>query len=96
MFNLTSKLYELLIESSNGNRSLDIFQAQLNEKMEGQRLLLVLDDFWAESFLDWNLFEMAFSNVAHASVILVTTCNEDVEITMHTAITFFFLPIHTK
>ena len=33
---------------------------------------------------------MAFANVTYASVILVATCNEDVEITMHTAITYFF------
>ena len=33
---------------------------------------------------------MAFANVTHARVILVAMCNEDVEITMHTTIAYFF------
>ncbi|MED6123636.1 hypothetical protein PIB30_050983 [Stylosanthes scabra] len=85
---LTTKVYESLTASNGGSTSLDILQDQLASLLQGKRFLLVLDDFWAESFFDWELFKMAFMGAGGGSVILVTTRNENVAITMHAAVHF--------
>ncbi|XP_052115597.1 putative disease resistance RPP13-like protein 1 [Arachis duranensis] len=85
---LTTKVYESLTGSSVGSTSLDRLQDQVASLLSGKNFLLVLDDFWAESFFDWELFKMAFMDAAIRCVILVTTRNENVAITMRAAVYF--------
>ncbi|CAJ2638789.1 unnamed protein product [Trifolium pratense] len=84
-----------LLESVNlkGNDStndLNTLQVQLQRCLSNKLFLLVLDDIWYGSYVDWNNLMAIFNVGETGSKIIITTRDERVALAMQT-----FLPIHS-
>ncbi|KAJ4822557.1 hypothetical protein Tsubulata_028781 [Turnera subulata] len=60
-------------------------QAKLEEKVRGQKVLLILDDVWSDNYADWDFLLAPLKNsVAQGSKAVVTTRNQSVASVMST------------
>ncbi|KAJ4822555.1 hypothetical protein Tsubulata_128779 [Turnera subulata] len=60
-------------------------QVKLEEKVRGQKVLLILDDVWNDNFADWEfLLAPLINSVAQGSKVVVTTRNQSVAAVMST------------
>uniref|UniRef100_F6HRT7 Disease resistance RPP13-like protein 1 n=1 Tax=Vitis vinifera TaxID=29760 RepID=F6HRT7_VITVI len=78
-----------ILESVSGHSSyisntLQSLQDSLQEKLNGKRFFLVLDDIWNEDPNSWSTLQAPFRNGAQGSVVMVTTRLEDVASIMRT------------
>ncbi|XVF20704.1 hypothetical protein REPUB_Repub12eG0025400 [Reevesia pubescens] len=82
------RLTEAIIESIDGSPSkiqeLDPLQQDLQEKLRGKRLLLILDDVWSENYDKWDSLKLPLKSGAKGSMVIVTTRMEKVALTMAT------------
>ncbi|XP_020240570.1 LOW QUALITY PROTEIN: putative disease resistance RPP13-like protein 1 [Cajanus cajan] len=69
--------------------NLNILQVELQQSLIQKRFLLVLDDIWNGSYVDWNNLMDIFSTGKMGSRIIITTRDESVARAMQT-----FLPIY--
>ncbi|GJN19832.1 hypothetical protein PR202_gb07142 [Eleusine coracana subsp. coracana] len=53
--------------------NLNTLQMRLEQLLRGRRYLLVLDDYWSESWEDWDKLKRSFVSGARGSKIIVTT-----------------------
>lgn len=60
------------------NMTEDQLHCELEKKLSGKRLLLVLDDVWSDSQSQWEFLLKPFMSVRQGSKIIVTTRNENV------------------
>ncbi|TKY68339.1 putative disease resistance RPP13 protein 1 [Spatholobus suberectus] len=92
VFEVTKKIYESLTGFNSNIRDLNTLQVKLESELREKRFLLVLDDYWAEGFLDWDLLKKPLESGARGSSIIVTTRNKSVALAMHAAETYL-LPL---
>ncbi|XP_022764398.1 putative disease resistance RPP13-like protein 1 isoform X2 [Durio zibethinus] len=64
----------------------DVFKVKLGSVLMGKKFLLVLDDMWNESSIDWDLLQRPFQAGARGSKIIVTMRGESVSSPMHSFI----------
>lgn len=57
---ITRKAFESFTLMYSNISDLNILQIKLKDRLVGQRFLLVLDGFWNENFLDWDIFQRPF------------------------------------
>ncbi|KEH17610.1 NBS-LRR type disease resistance protein [Medicago truncatula] len=70
---ITRKAFEYFTLMYSNISDLNILQIKLKDRLDGQRFLLVLDGFWNENFLDWDIFQRPFLSGNYGSRIIVTT-----------------------
>ncbi|KAJ1388215.1 P-loop containing nucleoside triphosphate hydrolase [Sesbania bispinosa] len=68
---------------------LNTLQVQLKQSLSHKKILLVLDDIWDGSYVDWNNLKDIFNAGEVGSKLIITTRDERVALAMQT-----FLPIH--
>ncbi|XP_027927610.1 putative disease resistance RPP13-like protein 1 [Vigna unguiculata] len=86
---VTKTILESVSFKSNDINNLNILQVELKQSLSNKRFLLVLDDIWDGSYVDWNNLMDIFSAGKMGSRIIITTRDESVARAMQT-----FLPIH--
>jgi len=86
---VTKTILESVTFKSNDTNNLNILQVELQQSLSNKRFLLVLDDIWDGSYVDWNNLMDIFSAGKMGSRIIITTGDESVARAMQT-----FLPIH--
>lgn len=60
------------------NMTEDQLHCELEKKLSGNKLLLVLDDVWSDNQSQWEFLLKPFTSVRQGSKIIVTTRNENV------------------
>jgi len=74
---LTKTILEGVGLSTNvDSKNLNLLQLALNEKLMGNKFLLVLDDVWNVNYADWELLSNPFKSGAPGSMVIVTTRNQ--------------------
>ncbi|KAK4253982.1 hypothetical protein QN277_009420 [Acacia crassicarpa] len=77
-----SKITKSIVESITchacGMKDLNLLQLDLKDKLSGKKFLIVLDDVWNESYVDWDLLRRPFESGTRGSKILITTRSEKV------------------
>jgi Leucine-rich repeat (LRR) protein len=82
---LTKTILEEVGSSTNADsKNLNQLQVMLQEKLMGNKFLLVLDDLWNENYALWEALSNPFNFGAHGSTVIVTTRNEGVASIMRT------------
>ncbi|RHN65636.1 putative P-loop containing nucleoside triphosphate hydrolase, leucine-rich repeat domain, L [Medicago truncatula] len=71
--------------------NLNILQVELQQSLRNRRFLLVLDDIWDGSYVDWNNLMDIFSAGEKGSRIIVTTRDESVARSMQTSFPIYHL-----
>lgn len=74
---VTKAVLESLGESC-AAMNLEPLQISLQKKLKMKKVLLVLDDYWNDSYADWEVLKLPFRASAKGSKIIVTTRNENV------------------
>lgn len=85
VFKVTRAILEAITRSTDDSRDLNMVQGRLKEKLTGKRFLLVLDDVWNESHMQWETLQTPFNYGTQGSKILVTTRSMKVASTMRSA-----------
>ncbi|KAG8364953.1 hypothetical protein BUALT_Bualt18G0052200 [Buddleja alternifolia] len=84
----TQRLLRAIIQSTGGGGSdiseLDPLSCLLQDKLRGRKFLLVLDDVWNEKRNLWDELRQVLGCGSKGSMLMVTTRNEKVAITMAT------------
>ncbi|XP_073122885.1 putative disease resistance RPP13-like protein 1 [Henckelia pumila] len=76
---ITKTIYESVTKRSGQAKDLDMLQVSLQEKLSKRKFLIVLDDVWNESYVEWHKLCLPFVNVGlSGSRIIVTTRNDTV------------------
>ncbi|XP_059656956.1 putative disease resistance protein RGA3 [Cornus florida] len=82
------RVIKLLIESVSGKScddlSLDILQRQLQDKLNGKRYLVVLDDVWNENRQKWEMVKCVLPSGSKGASVITTTRLENVALIMRT------------
>ncbi|KAL0431175.1 UNVERIFIED_CONTAM: putative disease resistance protein RGA1 [Sesamum radiatum] len=82
------RLLQAIIQSIDGDvcniTDLDPLQCHLQERLQGRRFLLVLDDVWNENHVAWDELKEVLRCGSKGSVLLVTTRIEKVALMMAT------------
>lgn len=73
-----SSIIESIQCSQFQSHSLNTLHTSLDRLLRGRRYLLVLDDYWNESWEDWDMLKRSFLSGAPGSKIIVTTRSENV------------------
>eukprot|EP00257_Ricinus_communis_P027704 XP_025015118.1 LOW QUALITY PROTEIN: putative disease resistance protein RGA3 [Ricinus communis] len=81
---LTVAILESIGDSPCDYQELDPLQRKLREKLSGKKFLLMLDDVWNESGDKWHGLKNMISRGATGSIVVVTTRNEKIALTMDT------------
>ncbi|KAK7263932.1 hypothetical protein RJT34_31531 [Clitoria ternatea] len=78
VYEITKKVFESFTLWYSNISDLNVLQIKLKQRLERQRFLLVLDGFWNENFLDWDIFQRPFISGNYGSRIIVTTRSQSV------------------
>ncbi|XP_077239377.1 putative disease resistance protein RGA3 isoform X2 [Tasmannia lanceolata] len=81
---ITNAIIESATGSNCGLSNLDAAQRLLQEKLNGEKFLIVLDDIWDENQNHWDSLRVPFGVGAKGSKIMVTTRSERVAIIVGT------------
>ncbi|KAJ9559306.1 hypothetical protein OSB04_013920 [Centaurea solstitialis] len=73
---LTREISESIDKTPCELSQLDAMQVALQNKLEGKRFLIVLDDVWIEERTKWDELSKALNSGAEGSIVMVTTRNE--------------------
>ncbi|PNX86873.1 NBS-LRR resistance protein, partial [Trifolium pratense] len=87
--NLNTMHSEFVASKRTDTSDLNTLQVQLQQSLCHKIFLLVLDDMWDGSYVDWNNLKDIFNAGKMGSKIIITTRDERVALFTHT-----FLPIH--
>ncbi|XP_022764233.1 putative disease resistance protein At3g14460 [Durio zibethinus] len=93
VFKVTKTIYESLIFNPCSLNNLNILQVKLESVLAGRRFLLVLDDMWNDSLIDWDLLQIPFQVAARGSKIIMTTRCQSVSSTMHSVLVCSLTPL---
>ncbi|XP_026429743.1 putative disease resistance protein RGA3 [Papaver somniferum] len=78
--NIFIKIMEsITLDKFDSVSSFDLLVNKVQEKLQGKKFLLVLDDLWNENALQWERLKNSFHVGAQGSKILITTRNIQVE-----------------
>ncbi|CAD6255033.1 unnamed protein product [Miscanthus lutarioriparius] len=69
---LIKKLFEAFVDNNPGQHALPFMIKTISDKLTGKRLLLVLDDVWTESLIQWEKFMVHLKSSGPGSRILLT------------------------
>nr|KYP41963.1 Putative disease resistance RPP13-like protein 1 [Cajanus cajan] len=86
---VTKTILESVTYKSIDTDNLNIFQEKLKESLSHKRFLIVLDDIWDGSYVDWNNLMDIFRAGEMGSKIIITTRDKSVAKAMQT-----YLPIY--
>lgn len=75
---ITKIIYESLTKRSGQAKDLNMLQVSLQEKLSKRKFLVVLDDVWNESYVEWHNLCRPFNFGLSGSRIIVTTRNDTV------------------
>ncbi|XP_058783064.1 putative disease resistance RPP13-like protein 1 [Vicia villosa] len=78
VYEITKKVFESFTLSHSNISDLNILQIKLKDRLTRQRFLIVLDGFWNENFLDWDILQRPFLSGNYGSRIIITTRNQSV------------------
>ncbi|KAJ4823581.1 hypothetical protein Tsubulata_040266 [Turnera subulata] len=81
IFKVTKNILKEIGVSNCDSSTPNQLQIKLEEKVSGERVLLVLDDIWDEQ-ADWRRLLAPLSSAAHGSKVLITTRSEQVALSM--------------
>ncbi|RHN78360.1 putative P-loop containing nucleoside triphosphate hydrolase, leucine-rich repeat domain, L [Medicago truncatula] len=87
--NMNTMHTEFVTSKITDTGDLNTLQVQLQQSLIHKRFLLVLDDMWDGSYVDWNNLKDIFNVGEMGSKIIITTRDERVALVTQT-----FLPIH--
>ncbi|KAL4389820.1 hypothetical protein AHAS_Ahas03G0083300 [Arachis hypogaea] len=90
---ITKKVFHSLTLSHSNIIDLNVLQIKLKKRLSGQKFLLVLDGFWNENFLDWDIFQMPFLLGSWGSRIIVTTRSQTVAMAIRADLTHSLSPL---
>ncbi|EOY20018.1 NB-ARC domain-containing disease resistance protein, putative [Theobroma cacao] len=93
VFKVTKTIFESIILWHCNISDLNALQLVLGKRLMGRRFLLVLDDVWNESFVDWDLLRRPFQDGAPGSKIIVTTRSQNVSFTMRSVLVHHLQPL---
>ncbi|OMO75830.1 Disease resistance protein [Corchorus capsularis] len=82
VFKVTKTIYESIILWNCSISDLNTLQLVLERELRGKKFLLVLDDVWNDSFVDWDLLRRPFQVGTPGSKIIVTTRSQNVSLAM--------------
>jgi Leucine-rich repeat (LRR) protein len=88
---VTKVILESVTLKSVDTNNLNILQVELQQSLRNRRFLLVLDDIWDGSYVDWNNLMDIFSAGEIGSRIIVTTRDESVAKAMQTSFPIYYL-----
>ncbi|XVE68892.1 hypothetical protein DITRI_Ditri09bG0105800 [Diplodiscus trichospermus] len=77
-FRVTKTILEEISSSGNAGQNLNQLQLKIKEKLLQKKFLIVLDDVWHKSYVDWEVLKSPFTFGAKNSKIIVTTRDENV------------------
>ncbi|XP_054792767.1 putative disease resistance RPP13-like protein 1 isoform X2 [Prosopis cineraria] len=92
----TKAIHQELNCSTAKSDDLTSYQCQLNEKLMGKSIFLVLDDVWNENRQIWEAFRTPFKDAAQGSKILITTRYIKVAEVMHSSLTYPLKPLQVE
>lgn len=87
VYEITKKVFESFTLWYSNISDLNVLQIKLKKKLLGQRFLLVLDGFWNENFLDWDILLRPFLSGNCGSRIIVTTRSQSVAVAIRADLT---------
>uniref|UniRef100_A0A2P2LYQ8 Disease resistance RPP13-like protein 1 n=1 Tax=Rhizophora mucronata TaxID=61149 RepID=A0A2P2LYQ8_RHIMU len=82
VFNVTKDILKEVTSMTCDAKTPNQLQVELKEKLMGKKLLLVLDDVWNDSYVDWDILQRPLKFLARGSKVIVTTRNESVALVM--------------
>ncbi|XP_050370969.1 putative disease resistance RPP13-like protein 1 [Argentina anserina] len=81
---ITQSIFRSVSSEAWDMTDLDILQRKLKTSLAGKKFLIVLDDVWTVTDMEWDLFSQPFASGAIGSKIIVTTRIEGVASTIGT------------
>ncbi|XVF24393.1 hypothetical protein REPUB_Repub13aG0124100 [Reevesia pubescens] len=93
VFKVTKSIYESIESCHCDIKDLNVLQVKLECILRGKTFLLVLDDMWNESLIDWNLLQKPFQVGREESRIIVTTRSQSVSSAMHSILVHSLTPM---
>ncbi|XP_057457658.1 putative disease resistance RPP13-like protein 1 [Lotus japonicus] len=88
---VTKTILEAVTFKPVDTNNLNILLVELQQSLRHQRFLLVLDDIWDGSYIDWNNLMDIFSAGEMGSKIIITTRDESVAKAMQTSFPIYHL-----
>ncbi|XP_059650586.1 putative disease resistance protein RGA3 [Cornus florida] len=79
-----NRVIEAIIGASSGGSTLEHLQTQLQDKLNGKRYLLILDDVWNDSQEKWDKLKSILAYGSKGAAIIITTHLENVASIMRT------------
>ncbi|XP_021715839.1 putative disease resistance RPP13-like protein 1 [Chenopodium quinoa] len=82
VFDVKRVTKDVINSATHGNfdcSNLNQAQEKLQQKLKGQKFLIVLDDVWSESYEDWDQLRTPFLGAARGSRVIVTSRSDRTE-----------------
>ncbi|CAL4904474.1 unnamed protein product [Urochloa decumbens] len=90
---LVEKLFEAFADYKSEHRPLQHMINEISDKLTGKRFMLVLDDVWTESRIQWEEFMVYLKSGAPGSSVLLTTRSSNVAATVGSTDLFYLPPL---
>ncbi|GLU17212.1 hypothetical protein SLE2022_336000 [Rubroshorea leprosula] len=78
VYRITRAILEHVTRENCDLKELTLLQESLQDKLSGQKFLLVLDDIWNENYELWEILQRPFLRGAPGSRIIITTRSENI------------------